>query len=361
MDDAREDGGWPDPATAERLLRATAAADRPADDPGVLGEIADARFFALLRLLSTAAKGAELDADREQAAVVAFRAARRTGGARQGRRLVLSGRSAKVLAGGLAAVFAVGGVAVAAGTGVLPGPFRGGAFHAGPLTAGGTAGADEGTGAPTSVPATTAPPAPEGDAPRDDVPDPADDGHGHRHGDTRGPHRFGPPQAPDHSRRAAVRALCRGYTEATRHGGHADPWLTARLQREAGRKDRIAAYCRRLLAHGRSGDNGPGETGGPGPSMPPASGTGKPTDPATSEPAATPTSSPSSSPSPTASPTGSTGAPAQQHAGDLDDLDDQGGGLGDRSIVGTGRPVIAARTSGKAAGATTYGGAPYVR
>lgn len=246
MDDGHDLGTWPDPATAERLLRVIAPGGCPAD-PGALQEVADARVFALLRLLTAAARGGDVDPEREQAALAAFRAARRAGGARQGRRLVVSGRSAKALAGGLAAVFAVSGVAVAAGTGVLPGPFRGGAFHAGPLAAGGTAGSADGPAA--AVPQSTLPPAPGPDASHSAAPPPADDESGHHHGDPRTPHHPGTHKPSEKNHQATVKALCRSYTAATRRGGHIDPWLIVRLQGEAGRKDRIADYCRGLLAH----------------------------------------------------------------------------------------------------------------
>jgi hypothetical protein len=288
MDDGREYGTWPDAVTAERLLHVVAAGDRPADT-GVLREAADARVRTLLRLLTAASGDAEIDPGREQAALAAFRAARRAGGARQGRRLVVSGRSVKVLAGGLAAVFAVSGVAVAAGTGVLPGPFRGGAFHAGPLTAGGAAGSGEGPSAgPETEPAATLPPAP--------APSPTADGPGspgHHHGDPHTPHHFGVPKPSDRTHKAAVRALCRSYTEAVRHGGHADPRLVVRLQREAGRKDRIAAYCRRLLTHGQEGANRPANLAASAPPVTP-----RPTAPEPTTPSS-PTASPSTLPTPT--------------------------------------------------------------
>jgi hypothetical protein len=317
MDYGRDHGTWPDPVTAERLLRVVGAEDFPAGFD-VLQDVADTRFSALLRLLTAASRGAEVDPEREQAALIAFRAARRGGRARRGRRLVMPGRSAKALAGGLAAVFAVSGVTVAAGAGVLPGPFRGGAFHAGPLTSG-AAGPDEGAvGSPTAVPAATFPPpsglspAPGGDIPRGTAPRSADDGAGRGRGDPRLPHHPGVPTSSDRNHQAVVRALCRSYTQATRYGGHADPWLVARLEREAGRKDRIAAYCRRLLTYGPEGADVP--------TNPVPSATTRP--PATSEPARSvspvpspslPTATATAMPMPTATstptPTASTTAP----------------------------------------------------
>jgi hypothetical protein len=301
MDDGREYGTWPDAVTAELLLHVAATGDRPADT-AVLRDAADARFRTLLRLLTAASRDAETDPGREEAAVAAFRAARRAGGARQGRRLVVSGRSVKVLAGGLAAVFVVSGVAVAAGTGVLPGPFRGGAFHAGPLTAGGAAGSGEGPSAgPETVLSATPPPGP--------APSPTADGPGspgHHHGDPRTPHHFGVPKPSDRTHKSAVRALCRSYTEAVRHGGHADPWLVVRLQREAGRKDRIAAYCRRLLTHGQEGANRPANLAASVPPVTPRTSTAEPTTPSspTASPSTLPTTSTTSATtSPTPTPT----------------------------------------------------------
>lgn len=144
MDRTTARGAWPDPERVERLL-----AGAPADprDPG------DIRFTAVVRLLAAeSGPAARPDPGREAAAVTAFRVARDR---RQG-----SVRSARALAGGLVAVFTLGGFAVvASGLGVLPAPFRGG-VHAGPLPTETDAGGETGT-AITSETGTDAGPATE--------------------------------------------------------------------------------------------------------------------------------------------------------------------------------------------------------
>src|SRR5262245_44594865 len=109
---------WLDDNAAERLLR---------------GEHDDPRAEALARLLAAAAAPAPVNAQREEAAVAAFRAARaenvkgaedpardwrrRRGGA------LRPGRSMRTLTSALVAAAVLGGVALAAGTGALPRTF----------------------------------------------------------------------------------------------------------------------------------------------------------------------------------------------------------------------------------------------
>ncbi|SHL44327.1 hypothetical protein [Actinacidiphila paucisporea] len=220
-------GSEPGAAEVERLV------DRVAG-----GEAGDPRWSALLVVLTAAARGSAVDPAREQAAVSAFRAAatvRSAGAARPaqgGRRRRRSLRSARALAGGLVAVFALCGVAVAAGAGVLPA--RGHVAHGGPprAPAARTAAPAPATGAPSGSPLTV----PGGTAPQAPV--------------SRTPATGAPP--PPHTRVAvpphAVKALCRVYAAAVRDGRPPAAKLTARLQREAGGSRRVAAYCNALLA-----------------------------------------------------------------------------------------------------------------
>ncbi|HEY3480518.1 MAG TPA: hypothetical protein VGL02_16610, partial [Streptomyces sp.] len=185
-----------------------------------------------------------------------FRAARGARVVRRGRPTgfgarIGSGRSAKALAGGLAAVFALGGVAVAAGTGVLPGPFRGG-VHARALPSAATG--DSGSAVSGSrVPRGTGP----------DAQDRGTPGAGATRsttGVTGGPTAAGtptgsmsePPATPSGSpanrQQQVVRALCRSYLEAARQGRYMDEKPLSRLQRRAGGAQRVAAFCKRVLA-----------------------------------------------------------------------------------------------------------------
>ncbi|WUH94931.1 hypothetical protein OG900_35490 [Streptomyces sp. NBC_00433] len=219
-------GSEPGGTDVERLV------DRVAD-----GEVGEPRWSALLVVLNAAARGSAVDPEREQAAVAAFQAAAtgrparpgRCGRARRRRPL----RSARALAGGLAAVFALCGVAVAAGADVLPA--RGHAAHSGP---------------PPAPVARTALPAPTAAAPSAGARPSASPSPAPRPPASRPPDTAVPP--PPHSRAAAppraVRALCRAYAAAVRNGRTPGAKLTARLQREAGGSHRVAAYCRALLA-----------------------------------------------------------------------------------------------------------------
>nr|WSX73280.1 hypothetical protein OH826_05115 [Streptomyces sp. NBC_00899]WSX80654.1 hypothetical protein OH826_46395 [Streptomyces sp. NBC_00899] len=225
MSGGRQTGAGRRTTDVERLVDRVAAGQ--ADDP---------RWSALLRVLTVASRGADVDPEREQAAVIAFRAATTAGPARGVRaRRRRSPRAVRALAGGLAAVFALCGVAVAAGTGHLPA--RGHAAHGGPP--------------PAPVARTTSPapaPARTGAAP------------GSTHGPaarTPGPGRSATAEPPEHTRAAApprdrspaaVRSLCRGYLAAVLDGRTPAAQPTDRLQREAGGSRRVAAYCRALLS-----------------------------------------------------------------------------------------------------------------
>lgn len=222
---------WPDAAGAERLLGGAPADPRDA---------ADVRFAGIVRLLTAVARDTELDPVRERAALAAFRAARSPGQRRA--EVPKPAWPARALAGGLVAAFAVGGVAVAAGAGVLPGPFRGGeAVHAGALP-------------PQTASAVTSPPRVTDDPRLDAGPPTATVGTGPatpsatpdaRTSATATP--SGPTPAAARKQRL-LRALCRAYEEAVGQGTHLGRKHTNQLKRAAGRKDLIAAYCRTLLA-----------------------------------------------------------------------------------------------------------------
>jgi hypothetical protein len=216
-------GGQPEPTDVAGLVRDAAA-----------GEEGDLRWSALLRVLTAAARGSAIAPEREQAAVIAFRAAQDVR-VRRGRRR--RARTSRALAGGLAAVFALGGVTVAVGAGVLP--VRGGPFHAGPQSAGTTGTAQVPSRA---APRAALPPAPGRDAPGTTggatVAAPAV---------TRTPSPRPRAGTPRDRQQPAVRGLCRAYLAVVLQGGRPAAQLTARLRREAGGTQGVAAYCRALL------------------------------------------------------------------------------------------------------------------
>ncbi|RWZ74464.1 hypothetical protein EQK42_18915, partial [Streptomyces albidoflavus] len=123
---ADEHHGWPTEDATERLLRGEHSG--PADASPDLPEAAALR--AALATL-TAPGPDERAAAREEEAVAAFRTAHRETGAgvvRLGRPAPAPSRWGRPVRFGLAVAlggFMIGGVAVAAGAGVLPSPFRG--------------------------------------------------------------------------------------------------------------------------------------------------------------------------------------------------------------------------------------------
>ncbi|MFC4031383.1 hypothetical protein ACFO3J_07825 [Streptomyces polygonati] len=213
------EGPWPAPERVERLLDGARAA------PGAAGE---SRLAELLRALTAAAAADRVDPVRERAALSAFRTARGPRGAdarpvrRTGRGFAQPAWPARALAGGLAAVCALGVVTIAAGAGALPGPFRaGGVQHAGP-----------------SAPVTgERSPSPGPDRTHESAPD---GGRGPRTPLSGAPAPSVPSGAPD------PRALCQRYAHALLPGGRPDAALTDRLRRVAGGRDRVTAYCRRF-------------------------------------------------------------------------------------------------------------------
>ncbi|AOP50155.1 hypothetical protein [Streptomyces lydicus] len=278
---------WLDKDTAERLLRGEPVSARRGDGAHELEQL----------LKAAAAVGAEAPGTAplpgEETALAAFRQAARAGARSRGAdappAAVGSGRAtglaertrlARPLRRGFAvalAVCAIGGVAVAAGTGVLPTPFEGGdpapgssvsaAESPGPLdtrepgaeTDGTTARTPDatpggGTSAPARTPtpgtspgATGTPGTPGGGAGRDDRP-----GGGKGNG------------VPG-TKKQLLLGLCRNYESGNRNGMDRD--ALRRLEKRAGGADKVHAFCRAYLARyglgGGSGDND-GFTGGLG-------------------------------------------------------------------------------------------------
>ncbi|MFF8310629.1 hypothetical protein [Streptomyces lydicus] len=339
---------WLDKDTAERLLRGEPVSARRGDGAHELEQL----------LKAAAAVGAEAPGTAplpgEETALAAFRQAARAGARSRARgadappAALGSGRAAGVtertrlarpLRRGFAvalAVCAIGGVAVAAGTGVLTGPFEGGdpapgssvsaARSPGPLdtrepgaetdgttartpnaTPGGGTSAPSGTPTPgTSPGASRTPGTPGSTAGRDDRP-----GGGKGTGGRGAKKQF-------------LLGLCRNYESGKRDGMDRDG--LRRLEKRAGGAEKVHAFCRVYLARydvgggsgdndgfsgglggtgssggsGQSGDSSGDQEGGPAPSSPGATtpGTATPspspsvtsTDPANATPGATVTS-----------------------------------------------------------------------
>ncbi|MFE2539349.1 hypothetical protein [Actinacidiphila glaucinigra] len=222
MKDSRAHDERMDAALAERLLDAypTAAGDGRAD--------------ALEHLLAVAAAPLPGDPERERAALAAFREARAATSGGRGRRRVRGVRPARrtrAALGGLVAVFALGGVAVAAQSGSLPGP-----FHSG------TAGPRPVSPSPSSAPAnpgggtrTASPRAPQGTTATPTAP-PVTSG---------GPHASVPPLAAPTD--AGSKGLCQTYVKAAEHHKGVNAATLARLERAAGGAAAVPAYCARLI------------------------------------------------------------------------------------------------------------------
>ncbi|NUS16994.1 MAG: hypothetical protein HOY69_37290, partial [Streptomyces sp.] len=138
-------------------------------------------------------------------------------------------RSVRALVCGAAAVFAIGGVAIAAQGGGLPHPFRspGGSTHR-PATP--TSHPPAGTaGTPSTAPSATG------------TPGPAAQGTTPAH-----------PVSPTHAPAAATPAvsgkgLCESYLKAESEGTPTEPAVRVRLAEAAGGASRIDAYCAALV------------------------------------------------------------------------------------------------------------------
>lgn len=199
-----------------------------------------------LAVVLAAARRAETpDADDERRATAAFRAAR-DGGAHAVRspwwrrrddwRPVTSWRGrrpARIMLGGFVVAATLGGVAVAAGGGVLPTPFRGG---------------EKGGPADSVHPTPGSSRTPEGH--RSDAGGPTTGGDGSGRTETNGPGFVLPPGrtgAPGGTRAEA--ALCRVYAKDLGKGKAADSTAFDRLAAAAGEESEAAvtAYCETLL------------------------------------------------------------------------------------------------------------------
>ncbi|MFF8784146.1 hypothetical protein [Streptomyces sp. NPDC015125] len=334
---------WLDKDTAEQLLRGEPVSARRGDGAQELEQLLEAAAAVAARTPETARLPGE------DAAVAAFRQAARRGSAARHRTaadpfpdgvrtahtadLTERTRLGRPFRRGFAvalAACAIGGVAVAAGTGVLPSPFRGGdpapassvsaAETPGPFRSGEPGAQTDGTTAQTPD-ATPGRP----DTPPTETPTPGSSpGAGTRPGGTPsgGTGRdHGKPggKGTDPGRGTTknfLLALCQNYESGKR--GAMDRDTLRRLERKAGGPDKVHAFCRAYLARyqtggGSGGDDGlvggiGGGTGGSGQSSGGKSGDeddeGHPPQP----PAATPgsaTSTPAPGPSATAPDPGS--------------------------------------------------------
>lgn len=259
QDEPAGQSGWLDAETADQLL--DARLDAPHDDP---------RVTDLARLLATAVEEADSQpgsTNAERLVLQAFRDAHDAdrAPARSGRRRAARWRRAsrptKVLVGGIAAVSVLSGVALAATTGALPGPFHTGSGTPGesrpasatpPST---SASGAPGAGRPTPAPSATTPARP---------------GQASTHPATPGKGAVAEP---------SLKGLCASYLRASQHGEHLESTAQRRLDAAAGSPADVASYCARLTT---------GQTSGHG-------------KPATSTPSATPRATPAHTPAPRAS------------------------------------------------------------
>ncbi|MCZ0973352.1 hypothetical protein O1L55_22135 [Streptomyces albulus] len=280
---------WLDKDAAERLLRGEPAGSQVGDGAPELEH--------LLKAAAAAGSGLPESAPLpgEEAALAAFRNARHGPGARgdtargaalpgvrvdRTRRVAERGGLARPFRRGFAvalAVCAIGGIAVAAGTGVLPTPFRGGEPQPGASV---SAAETPAPSRPRSRPPPARPAAPGHPArraahrprrqsqPRRQPrhrPDARHPDARHRH-----PRRGGWPQqdGDGKGKKRLLLALCKDYETGKR--GDMDRDTLRRLESKAGGPDRVHAFCRQYLAQsgqqgGGSGDNdGGGGKGGNG-------------------------------------------------------------------------------------------------
>ncbi|WP_431947603.1 hypothetical protein [Actinacidiphila sp. bgisy167] len=222
MKDSGAHQDWLTAALAERLLDGAAAEDA---DGGA------SRLAALLAAASVPSPG---DPEREQEALAAYRQAR---DARASRRVL--GRRARAAVGELAAVLALGGVAVAAQSGTLRNPFHsattgprpatsGSAGPAAPVAPAGTASA--GTASAAATPSAPVPTPPKRPTARGSSP--------------------GAPPAVPHTRAtppglagAEPQGLCRAYARAAGRGEAMDAAGRAALEQAAGGEEAVGPYC----------------------------------------------------------------------------------------------------------------------
>ncbi|WP_435173509.1 hypothetical protein [Actinacidiphila sp. bgisy145] len=271
--------GWLDARTAEQLL--DAGPDASHDDP---------RAADLARLLASAVEEADslpAGTNGEQLALQAFRDARRRArtpagpGCRRARWRRAS-RPTKVLVGGIAAVSVLSGVAIAATTGTLPGPFR---------TGGGTPA--ESRSASAASPSAGA----SGAAgPQRPVPDPsATAPTASRPASTH-------PAAPGESTAAqpGLKGLCTSYLRAPQRGEHLDATAQRRLDAAAGGAAKVASYCAQLTGEHTPGRGRPTTAASPTAASPAAAAPSA-SSPQTATPRAARPATPAAAASPTTS------------------------------------------------------------
>ncbi|QHC25800.1 hypothetical protein [Streptomyces sp. GS7] len=277
---------WLDKDAAERLLRGEPVSSRDGDGARELEQLLKAAAAVESGLPESAALPGE------EAALAAFRQARHGAGAASrdaaapGRLPTLRGeraagagertRLARPFRRGFAvalAACAIGGIAVAAGTGVLPTPFRGGEPEPGasvsaaespsPLdggqptqsggetsrTPGGTPGDRTTTPGPTPTP---------GGSPGSSQ-SPAAPGTGGILGGVLGDDGKDLPGGGD--KKKLLLGLCTDYESGRR--GDIDRDTLKRLESKAGGPDKVHAFCRQYLAQGQSG-GGSGDNDGLG-------------------------------------------------------------------------------------------------
>ncbi|GGX15849.1 hypothetical protein [Streptomyces noursei] len=322
---------WLDKDAAERLLRGEPAGSQVGDGARELEQLLKAAAAAGSGLPETAA------APGEEAALAAFRQARPGAGARgatapgtrttRTHHVVERTGLARPFRRGFAvalAVCAIGGIAVAAGTGVLPTPFRGGEPRPGASVSAAESpsvfGSEEPaatTGETGRIPATppggrsTVPgPTPTPDSSHGTAPAPGSRTPG---AGTSGNDGKPLPDGGDgrNKKRKLLLALCKDYEAGKR--GDMDRDTLRRLEATAGGAEKVHAFCRQYLGDGGqqgggSGDNdggggGQGENGGNGGGH---NGGGSGDEEGDS--------SPSASPTPSAPPASSTPAPTPSTA-----------------------------------------------
>ncbi|MFE2226847.1 hypothetical protein [Streptomyces kronopolitis] len=267
---------WLDKDAAERLLRGERVGARHGDGARELEQL----LQAAAAVGAKAPETAELSG--EEAAVAAFRrtagrgAAAHTRGhgadeafaAGRGTAVAERTRLGRPVRRGFAvalAACAIGGVAVAAGTGVLPTPFRGGE----PQPASSVSAAE------SPGPLDTPEPGAQTDGTTESTPDPTPHGKTAGPGDTPTPSRPGDPTphstspAPGHQgnggssadpghgdKKNLLLALCQSYASGKRDGMDRD--ALHRLEQKAGGAERVLAFCRAYLARYQH----PGSSGG---------------------------------------------------------------------------------------------------
>ncbi|MGW9078648.1 hypothetical protein [Streptomyces kronopolitis] len=267
---------WLDKDAAERLLRGERVGARHGDGARELEQL----LQAAAAIGAKAPETAELSG--EEAAVAAFRRTAGRGAAAHtrshgaddafpaGRGTAVAERTrlGRPVRRGFAvalAACAIGGVAVAAGTGVLPTPFRGGE----PQPASSVSAAE------SPGPLDTPEPGAQTDGTTESTPDPTPHGKTAGPGDTPTPSRPGDPTPPSSSpapghqgnggssadpghgdKKNLLLALCQSYASGKRDGMDRD--ALHRLEQKAGGAERVLAFCRAYLARYQH----PGSSGG---------------------------------------------------------------------------------------------------